>query len=132
VNSELGRFGIRYEQSAKPRSDLYIDLLAAINSRRVALLDNGKLINQLCSLERRVARSGRDSIDHAPGAHDDLANAVAGLCAEAINKYGNYDVGYHAFRDLDLPASANDVPQANRRAYDYVRSFCGAHGLFVP
>jgi hypothetical protein len=27
---------------------------------------------------RRTARGGRDSIDHAPGAHDDVANAVAG------------------------------------------------------
>jgi hypothetical protein len=25
-----------------------------------------------------VSRAGRDSIDHAPGGHDDLANAVAG------------------------------------------------------
>ena len=25
-----------------------------------------------------VARSGKDSIDHGPGSHDDLANAVAG------------------------------------------------------
>ncbi|MGI4794054.1 MAG: Arm DNA-binding domain-containing protein [Janthinobacterium lividum] len=28
--------------------------------------------------ERRTARGGRDSIDHAPGAHDNLVNAVAG------------------------------------------------------
>ena len=31
-----------------------------------------------CGLERRTHRSGKDSIDHAPGGHDDLANAVAG------------------------------------------------------
>src|SRR5262245_64495887 len=29
-------------------------------------------------LERRTSRGGRDSIDHAPGGHDDLANAAAG------------------------------------------------------
>jgi hypothetical protein len=28
-----------------------------------------------------VGRSGKDSIDHMPGAHDDLANAVAGAAA---------------------------------------------------
>jgi len=27
---------------------------------------------------RRTARSSKDSIDHSPGGHDDLANAVAG------------------------------------------------------
>ncbi len=40
---------------------------------------NPKMVSQLSSLERRVARGGRDSIDHAPGAHDDVANAVAGV-----------------------------------------------------
>ena len=30
-------------------------------------------------LERRTARGGRDSIDHTPGGHDDLANAAAGV-----------------------------------------------------
>lgn len=29
--------------------------------------------------ERRTARGGRDSIGHAPGAHDDVANSVAGV-----------------------------------------------------
>jgi hypothetical protein len=33
----------------------------------------------LVGLERRVSRQGKDSIDHAPGGHDDAANAVAGL-----------------------------------------------------
>ena len=70
--------GVEYEASEKPKSDLYRELLPLLNSARVALLDHRKLINQLCGLERRTARSGRDSIDHAPGGHDDVANAVAG------------------------------------------------------
>ena len=70
--------GIQYELAAKPKSDLYRDLLPVINSRHVDLLDDPKLVNQLVSLERRTARGGRDSIDHAPGCHDDLANAAAG------------------------------------------------------
>ena len=35
------------------------------------------------SLERRTSRSGRDSIDHPPNGHDDVANAVAGAIAYA-------------------------------------------------
>jgi hypothetical protein len=73
--------GIRYEPAAKPKSDLYRDLLAIVNSRKVDLLDHPKLMQQLVGLERRTARGGRDSIDHAPGAHDDIANCVAGLMA---------------------------------------------------
>ena len=71
--------GIEFEQSARPKSDLYRDLLPLLNARRVELLDQPRLSAQLAGLERRTARSGRDSIDHAPGGHDDLANAVAGV-----------------------------------------------------
>ena len=35
--------------------------------------------HQLVGLERRTARSGRDTVDHTPGGHDDLANVVAGV-----------------------------------------------------
>jgi hypothetical protein len=47
------------------------------------LLDHPRLINQICGLERRTARGGRDSIDHSPGNHDDVANAVAGAIVAA-------------------------------------------------
>jgi hypothetical protein len=70
--------GIGYELAEKPKSDLYRDLLPELNSGQVELLDLPRLGAQLCGLERRTARGGRDSIDHAPGGHDDLANAVAG------------------------------------------------------
>jgi hypothetical protein len=49
-----------------------------LNSRMAELLDNARLVAQLCQLERRTARSGKDSIDHVPGGHDDVCNAVAG------------------------------------------------------
>jgi hypothetical protein len=71
--------GIEFEQSARPKSDLYHDLLPLLNARRVEMLDNPRLAAQLVGLERRTARSGRDSIDHGPGGHDDVANAVAGV-----------------------------------------------------
>jgi hypothetical protein len=70
-----------------------------LNSRRVELLDHPKLVAQLVGLERRTARSGRDSIDHAPGAHDDVANAAAGALLGALNAhkrrtfFGSYGYG---------------------------------------
>jgi hypothetical protein len=73
--------GITYEPAAKPKSDLYRDLLPALNAKTVDLLDNDRLLAQLVGLERRTARGGRDSIDHAPGGHDDLANVVAGVAS---------------------------------------------------
>ena len=73
------RHGIAYDLAKKPKSDLYRDVLALINSGRVELLDHERLLAQIGALERRTGRGGRDSIDHAPGGHDDVANVVAGL-----------------------------------------------------
>ncbi len=70
--------GITYDLSDRPKSDIYRDVLPALNSHQVELLDLPRLGKQLCDLERRTARGGRDSIDHPPGGHDDVANAVCG------------------------------------------------------
>jgi len=79
---------IYYACAEKPKSDLFRDLLPFLNSGRICLPKSDRLINQLCGLERRTARSGRDSIDHGPGSHDDLANAVAGAanCIVAFDR----------------------------------------------
>ncbi len=76
--------GIDYVVADKPKTDIYRDLLPILNSGRAELLDHPRLIVQLCALERRTARGGRDSIDHPPGAHDDVANAVAGVIVAAL------------------------------------------------
>src|SRR5262249_40729221 len=78
--------GIDYLPSGKNKSELYGALLPLLNSRQVDLLDNKRLVSQLLGLERRTARGGRDSIDHAPGGHDDLVNAVAGALVSASFK----------------------------------------------
>jgi len=83
--------GISYAPSAKPKSDLYRDALPLINSRKCELLDDAKLLSQFVGLERRTARSGRDSIDHAPNAHDDLCNVVAGVLVHCTARTGSYD-----------------------------------------
>jgi hypothetical protein len=75
--------GIYYAVAESPKSDLYRDLLPLLNSGHIVLPKSDRLTNQLCGLERRTARSGKDSIDHGPGQHDDLANSVAG-CADLV------------------------------------------------
>jgi hypothetical protein len=71
--------GFEYRVSEKSKSDLYREMLPLLNSGEVELLDNDKLVSQICGLERRVARGGRDSIDHGPGGRDDLANVTGGV-----------------------------------------------------
>jgi len=72
-------YGIEYEPAELNRSELYLALLPLVNSGKVELLDNRRMISQFCALERRTHRSGKDSVDHPPNGHDDIANAVAGL-----------------------------------------------------
>lgn len=70
--------GVQYLVSEKSKSEIYRDALALLNSGKIDLLDHQRLASQVCVLERRTARGGRNSIDHPPGAHDDLANAALG------------------------------------------------------
>lgn len=92
--------GISYEPSERTKSEIYQGLLPLVNSGRVELLESERLANQLSTLERRVARGGRDSIDHSPGGHDDLANAAAGALVLAAGS-GGFDAGIwiRAFAD---------------------------------
>lgn len=76
--------GITYKPSEKVKSDIYRELLPAVNAGRVELLDLPALRAQLAALERRVSRGGKDSIDHAPGGRDDVANAVAGALVSVL------------------------------------------------
>jgi len=78
------RHGVTYQVAEQTRSDLYLAMVPAINSGRVRLLDHGKLENQLIGLERRTTRMGRDLVDHAPNAHDDIANSAAGALVGAL------------------------------------------------
>ena len=77
--------GIAYDVSKKNTSAIYGEFLPALNGRRVQLLDLPRLVGQLVGLERRTARAGRDSIAHAPGSHDDVANAACGALVQVIS-----------------------------------------------
>jgi hypothetical protein len=89
---QFQKYGVNYEPSEYTKSELYVDLLPLINSRAIDLLENDRLVHQLVSLERRTSRAGRDSIDHGPGGHDDLANAAAGALVMAFKSPSFYSV----------------------------------------
>jgi hypothetical protein len=81
------KHNITYQLADKNRSQLYLNLIPTLNSKRVELPDHKKLIDELRRLERRRGRSGRDSIDHPQYAgSDDIANAVAGVVDMIIQK----------------------------------------------
>ena len=78
--------GISCTKSKLSKSQLYLELLPQICSQSVELLDNEILVNQLSNLVRKTHSGGRDSVDHATGAMDDVANATAGVCVANSGK----------------------------------------------
>jgi hypothetical protein len=86
----FAKSGFQYEPVKKTKSELYTDLLPLLNSARITLPRNDRLVSQIVSLERTVTRgSGRENIDHPRDMHDDAANAAAGAAMLALT-YGNY------------------------------------------
>jgi len=79
VSEAFAARGIRHSASELVKSDRYLSLVGFLNSRRIELPANARMVRELRSLERRRGPSGKDRVDHPPGGHDDLANAVAGL-----------------------------------------------------
>src|SRR5207249_11344720 len=71
-------YGIAYTIADHVASDLYRECLPLLMGRRVELLDDRRLLSQLCALERTTSRAGRDLISHPPRQHDDVINAAAG------------------------------------------------------
>jgi hypothetical protein len=80
---EFQRHGVHYRIAEKSKNELYLELLPALMSAQAELLDNPRLNVQLTGLERRTGRL-HDSIDHPPGSHDDVANAVAGALCQVL------------------------------------------------
>ena len=80
--------GVQYNLSRQNKSELYLALLPLMNSGVVELRNIERLKVQLLGLERRTARGGRDSVDHGPGAHDDVVNVAAGALVIANENGG--------------------------------------------
>jgi hypothetical protein len=76
--------GVSYLPSERNKSEIYAALVPLVMTDAVELPDDKVLVTQLCGLERRVVRgSNRETIDHRPGARDDVANATALCCVVA-------------------------------------------------
>ena len=108
------RHGVTYALADTPKSDGYRDALPHLNAGAVELLDHPRLVAQLCALERRTARGGRDSIDHPPGGHDDVANAVCGVIQHLLVRAPAGEGGMVPYRNgafrFDLsPAAREEV-----------------------
>jgi hypothetical protein len=111
--------GMFYETSSLNKSQLYLEALGFFNAGRVRLPAHEKLLRELRMLERRVHRSGKDSVDHPRASSDDFANALAGAMYLAMQKSrrGFLRVGFGAGI---LPKIQWQDQQPRHTAFDFI------------
>lgn len=114
VVSAFKREHIRYVQSERDRSAVYLDALPLFTAGRARLLDNQRLVHQLTNLERRISRIGKDRVDHPIGGADDVANSAAGALVLAGAKSAPFVVSPEAMRMFQTPTSRNRFATARR------------------
>ena len=85
------KVGITVEPSTRTKSEIYQAVLPQVMSGSCELLDHARQLKQLGALERRTARGGKNSIDHAPRQHDDVANAAAGALVLVVLRPVGFD-----------------------------------------
>jgi hypothetical protein len=100
--------GVAYERCEKNKSELYLAFVPVTNSGGVELPDDKRLFIELRRLERKCGRAGKDTVDHPPRPHDDLANSVAGLSfllinAESSQSNGGFNAAKHISQQRLIP-----------------------------
>jgi hypothetical protein len=87
VRSVYREAGVELIAAPVTRSEAFLHLLPLLTTARIEIPDEPRLRAELIALERRTGRSGKDSVDHPPHGHDDVANALA-LAAHAVSRTG--------------------------------------------
>jgi hypothetical protein len=79
VSQAFKKAGLEYRRSELPKSALYLESLPYFMRGAISIPNVPILIRELRLLERRVGRSGKDSVDHGASGSDDHANVLAGV-----------------------------------------------------
>jgi hypothetical protein len=78
VRGTFEAHGLEYKQSRLVRSELYLEGLPLFARGQVRIPSHDVALREMRLLQRRVAKSGKDNVDHGVGGHDDHANALFG------------------------------------------------------
>jgi hypothetical protein len=137
VTSNFRDHGVEVVNTTKTKSEFYLEFLPLLHNGAVEILDSARLVSQLKNLMRST-RGGKEKVDHGPGAHDDVINAVAGACVaaaleedtgpefvyhggmgdvqeiQASSSDGESWVSYHGAKSSVLPPESEDIAKAIR------------------
>jgi Terminase large subunit, T4likevirus-type, N-terminal len=110
VSETFKRAGASFDAAKFPKSKIYLNVLPLFSRGLISIPDHPKLLRELRLLERRVHRSGADSVDHGQGGGDDYANAMAGAAWLASGNPGGRRGGGGQGPGLSCYASPNPQP----------------------
>lgn len=105
--------GVTLLDAPDTRSETYLKFLPFLTTGRIELPPDPLLRHELLGLERRVRAGGRDVVDHRPGAHDDLANAVALATLAAASRAPGETVVHATYSDSTFDIAAELGPIRN-------------------
>ncbi len=116
--------GVHYIRSELPKSQIYLEVIPLFARGLVRLPNHPKLLREFRLLERHTHRSGKDTVDHPRSAHDDFANACAGV----LHTLSNY-LGFSLERML---SDSDDDDPSGSRAFRLMRfrQHLAAHGIW--
>ena len=129
VVEAFAKEGIRYIQSERDKSQIFLDVLPLFTAGRTRILDSQRLTYQLISLERRSTRVGRDIVSHPDHAnsHDDLANSATGALVLAASEH----LVPSLWRNSDLYANNRPVRWPARSLICFATASVDFHGTYV-
>jgi hypothetical protein len=133
----IRKAGIGYELAKKHKSELYVDpFLPMLNAAKIDLPRHDRAINQICSLERSLQRTGREQITHPIYGHDDVANAIAGAVDLVYSGFGYRglwtDDGQHSLPAPGSSMAATDLCLAGLRSLPGISSRAACENLATP
>jgi hypothetical protein len=116
VVEAFAKTGIKYVQSERDRSEIYLDCLPLFTAGRARLIENARMVAQFAALERRTFSTGKDRVDHGRAGHDDVCNSAAGALVLAASRKAPMTISQGLLARARMPTSyANKYPDSARR-----------------
>ena len=107
-----------YREADKYAWELYLEALAPFNRGLVELPPDPALVREFKSLQRVAGRSGKESVEHPRGCHDDLANAVVG-CLRLLSRV-KQKIAMHPHPDLTKSGAVYGAPNFSKVPAHYL------------
>lgn len=129
VESQFRKRGIVYRPSALSKSDIYLEALPLFTMGKILLPKSEALEDEITGLERKTG-PGKDSIDHAPGYHDDIVNSTLGAAVSVYKELAQAPTAEEL--EARMPSfKRHPKTSATQEIQNFNRDFMREHNLAI-